>query len=323
MANWNVKERRPAVRRWAAILAGLFLLVSPLAAQGFPHGLQVYDRGDYETVLKRWLSLAKLGDSGNQASIGVSHERDQRFRRGHEAIVQWGWQAVEQEFMGVQLNFWIPHRADRGVPQSYPELARWYQNIVERSAENFINWLRAREFWILLITTIAAIVSLVLIALFICLKNATRFRLEACFSDDRNSYIKNRGKILFRIKNNSHFDIRLARIYVKCKGIREKIDIANFCSGQDLSKIEAESAAVLEADLKEFIDFRNRSPKVFVELETGKNRQLSVFDRRNLTKCLNSCFAEAGIPETAGNDRESRLGRAIKRSNKEREQWSF
>jgi len=59
-------------KRWLvlSILVGLvFMLATPVLA-GFQEGVDAYERGDYETALKKFLPLAEQGHAGAQNHLG-------------------------------------------------------------------------------------------------------------------------------------------------------------------------------------------------------------------------------------------------------------
>ena len=81
----------------------------------FQKGLDAAQRGDYNTALKEWTSLAEQGDAKAQFNLGIMYERGQGVLRDYKTAVKWYKLASEQGFAKAQYNLGGMYALGQGV----------------------------------------------------------------------------------------------------------------------------------------------------------------------------------------------------------------
>jgi len=89
----------------------------------FNDGYAAYERGDYETAHKLFLSIQ--GDARAQGIVGDMYAYGQGVPRSYTEAVKWYRKAAEQGNSFAQRNLCVMYHEGRGVTQNYSESANW------------------------------------------------------------------------------------------------------------------------------------------------------------------------------------------------------
>ena len=85
----------------------------------FQKGLDAAQRGDYNTALKEWTSLAEQGDAKAQFNLGIMYERGQGVLQDYKTAVKWYALSAEQGDALAQYNLGVIYDKGQGVLQDY------------------------------------------------------------------------------------------------------------------------------------------------------------------------------------------------------------
>ncbi len=83
------------MKRIALAVALLVSLAAPAWA-GFDEGLAAYERGDYETAVREFKSLAEQGNALAQSILGGMYDEGQGVPQDYAEAVRWYRRAAEQ-----------------------------------------------------------------------------------------------------------------------------------------------------------------------------------------------------------------------------------
>ena len=92
----------------------------------FQKGLDAAQRGDYNTALKEWTSLAEQGDAKAQFNLGIMYERGQSVPQDYKTAVKWYALSAEQGDALAQYNLGVIYDKGQGVLQDYKTAVKWY-----------------------------------------------------------------------------------------------------------------------------------------------------------------------------------------------------
>jgi hypothetical protein len=142
---WKRRQRELAAAGMAATLVLGFVLgvyreplarglgdaLSPLALFGKVEtpdaGYAAYDKGNYETALKRLRPFAESGDARAQATLGLIYYRGRGVPQDIAQALKWFTLAAEKGNPVAEFNLGVMHADGEGVPQDNAEAAKWYR----------------------------------------------------------------------------------------------------------------------------------------------------------------------------------------------------
>ncbi len=101
------------------------MTASHAGAQDFKAGLDAYDRGDFETVLKEWEPLAEQGDARAQFNLGVIYFNGQGVPHDPVKAIDWYRAAADQGYAPAQANLAFMYETGQGVLQNYIQAYKW------------------------------------------------------------------------------------------------------------------------------------------------------------------------------------------------------
>jgi len=105
---------------------GLTLMLATPVLAGFQEGVDAYERGDYETALKKFLPLAEQGHGGAQNHLGELYAEGKGVPQDYTEAMKWYRLAADQGDAWAQSNLGWMYRKGQGVPQDYAEAVKWY-----------------------------------------------------------------------------------------------------------------------------------------------------------------------------------------------------
>jgi len=82
-------------------------------------GVDAYNRGDYETALKKFLPLAEQGDAAAQFNLGKMYRKGQGVSLDYAEAMKWYRLAADQGRAAAQNNLGGMYAEGRGVLQDY------------------------------------------------------------------------------------------------------------------------------------------------------------------------------------------------------------
>ena len=86
-----------------------------------------YDRANYDSARKTWLSEAEAGDSKAQNYLGEIYEKGLGSEPDYGTAAQWYRRAAEQGYVPAQINLGKLYESGRGVPRDMVQALYWYR----------------------------------------------------------------------------------------------------------------------------------------------------------------------------------------------------
>jgi uncharacterized protein len=97
-----------------------------------------YDRADYKSALKVWMTSAEAGDAEAQANVGEIFERGLGGEPNYEAALIWYRKAAAQGNSRAQFAIGTLYEQGLGVPKDQLEALNWYRQAWGLSEDNLI-----------------------------------------------------------------------------------------------------------------------------------------------------------------------------------------
>lgn len=107
----------------------------------YEDGIEAAKRGDYETALKTFRSLADDGDPQGQTGLGRMYQEGQGVPQDYAEAANWYRRAAEQGNAEGQYNLAVLYRTGQGVAKDFAEAMKWYEKAAEQGHAEAINWL--------------------------------------------------------------------------------------------------------------------------------------------------------------------------------------
>ena len=98
----------------------------------FQKGLDAAQRGDYNTALKEWTSLAEQGYAKAQFNVGIMYDNGQGVLQDYKTAVKWYILSAEQGYAKAQYNLGFMYHNGQGIPQDYKTAVKWYKLAAEQ-----------------------------------------------------------------------------------------------------------------------------------------------------------------------------------------------
>lgn len=119
------------------LAAVLFLVVLATAAGGLFYTLTpdyvskkamaAYDRNDYETALKLWLSMADRADNATLSRMGFLYNNGWGGEQSFTEAAKWYQKAADRGYVGAQFNLGLIYSSDlEGAPQDNVQAYKWF-----------------------------------------------------------------------------------------------------------------------------------------------------------------------------------------------------
>jgi uncharacterized protein len=100
-------------------------LAKPLS--GVDAAYAAYQNGDYATVLRLARPLATEGDARAQSLLGLVHYRGRGVPQEYPEAAKWFRRAADQGDANAQFYLGVMSSAGQGVPQDYAEGVKWFR----------------------------------------------------------------------------------------------------------------------------------------------------------------------------------------------------
>ena len=124
---------------------GLALMLATPVLAGFQEGVDAYERGAYETALKKFLPLAEQGHAGAQNHLGELYAEGKGVPQDYTEAMKWYRLAADQGDAWAQSNLGQMYRKGQGVPQDYAEAVKWYRLAADQGLEKAAKGLEVLE----------------------------------------------------------------------------------------------------------------------------------------------------------------------------------
>lgn len=118
----EICESKTEVRQ---LILAFFLLWPASLLQDFEAGSDAYNRGDYTTAYRDWLSLAERGDAEARYNLGVMYEKGQGVPQDYAEAVKWYLLSAQQGVAEAQYNLGVMYFNGNGVRQNYVTTYAW------------------------------------------------------------------------------------------------------------------------------------------------------------------------------------------------------
>lgn len=116
-----------------ALVAVLFIALTPSARADFNAGVAAYNRGDYAAAFAEFMALAERGQPKAQFNLGFMYEKGLGAPADDGEAMKWYRKAAEQGHAGAQNNLGVMYETGKGVPQDYVEAYFWYSLAVAQN----------------------------------------------------------------------------------------------------------------------------------------------------------------------------------------------
>ena len=113
------------------VLGFALMLATPVLA-GFQEGVDAYERGDYETALKKFLPLAEQGHAGAQNHLGELYAEGKGVPQDYQEAMKWYRLAADQGDAAAQYFLGVRYDEGTGVPQDFQEAVRWFREAADQ-----------------------------------------------------------------------------------------------------------------------------------------------------------------------------------------------
>jgi TPR repeat protein len=104
----------------------LLLAAHGLTLGGIDEGVAAYNRGDYDTALWEWRSLAEQGDAGAQLNLGYMYDNGYGVPQDYKEAIKWYRRAAEQGNERAQYNLGLMYEGGYGVLKNNVQAHMWY-----------------------------------------------------------------------------------------------------------------------------------------------------------------------------------------------------
>ncbi len=115
-----------------SLVVGLALMLATPVLAGFQEGVDAYERGDYETALKKFLPLAEQGHGGAQNYLGELYAEGKGVPQDYTEAMKWYRLAAAQGDAAAQYFLGVRYAEGTGVPQDFQEAVRWFREAADQ-----------------------------------------------------------------------------------------------------------------------------------------------------------------------------------------------
>jgi len=108
------------------ILIGFLLGLAAPAWAGYQEGIDAYKRGDYDTAMTEWRSLAEQGDAEAQWFLGSMYYQGEGVPQDDQEAVRWYRQAADQGDAYAQNTLGYMYHDGKGVQKDSIQAYMWW-----------------------------------------------------------------------------------------------------------------------------------------------------------------------------------------------------
>jgi TPR repeat protein len=107
-------------------------MVGVAAAGQLDDGVAAYERGDYATAARLWLSMADNGNTDAQIRLGDMYDKGQGVPQNYVLAVKWYRKAADQGDAKAQFKLGSMYELGWHVPENDPKAAFWFQKAADQ-----------------------------------------------------------------------------------------------------------------------------------------------------------------------------------------------
>ncbi|MBC8285234.1 MAG: sel1 repeat family protein [Nitrospinae bacterium] len=96
------------------------------ASTDYQRGRDAFDRGDYDTAVKEFRSLAEQNDPRGQYALAIMYDLGEGVPKNPEEALKYYRLAAEQGNADAQNNLGVMYDQGEGVSVNYKEAMKWY-----------------------------------------------------------------------------------------------------------------------------------------------------------------------------------------------------
>ena len=111
----------------SALFISLTLIASPALANDFGTAVTAYSKGDYQTALTLFSSLAEQGDAKAQFILNAMYEYGEGTVKNSAEAFKCYKSAAEQGLAEAQYNLGVMYENGRGTVKNYADAFKWYK----------------------------------------------------------------------------------------------------------------------------------------------------------------------------------------------------
>ena len=116
----------------------IYILVG-CASTHYQTGRDAFDRGDYNTAVKEFRSLAEQDDPRGQYALAIMYDMGEGVPQSSEEALKYYRLAAEQGYADAQNNLGVMYDQGEGVSVSYEEAMKWYLLAAEQGNKDAPN----------------------------------------------------------------------------------------------------------------------------------------------------------------------------------------
>ena len=120
-----MRHYRQLLRAAVTALLMLAVVAETAVAGPFEDAKEAYDRGDFQTALRLFRSVADQGNTVAQQRVGLMYESGQSVQRDYAEAVKWYRRAADQSSASAQWLLASMYEVGSGVPQDYVQAYMW------------------------------------------------------------------------------------------------------------------------------------------------------------------------------------------------------
>ena len=129
---------------WKNICAAVVLMLAlpgGVNADALDDAFAAYQRGDYATAVRIFMSAAKQGNAKAQNNLGYMYDKGRGVPQDYAEAARWFRLAADQGNANAQNNLGAMYDRGWGVPQDDTEAVRWYSQAAEQGHADARGWL--------------------------------------------------------------------------------------------------------------------------------------------------------------------------------------
>ena len=100
--------------------------------QEYQEGVDAFENGIYLVAFEKWEPLATVGIPDAQHNLGALYEYGQGVPQNYPEAAKWYYRAAEQGHSIAQHNLGVLYANGQGVPQDYLEAEKWWRRSAEQ-----------------------------------------------------------------------------------------------------------------------------------------------------------------------------------------------
>ena len=134
-------------RMWLSlsVAVGLVFMLAVPGCTDFQAAVNAYNRGEYETALKKFLPLAEQGHAGAQHYLGVMYGEGKGVPQDYQEAMKWYRLAAEQGDADAQYNLGGMYFSGHGVARNHIQAYMWVTLAAAQGNKNAVIGLEILE----------------------------------------------------------------------------------------------------------------------------------------------------------------------------------